>query len=160
MKTLILSFVLLLLVVGALALLNTDVVDQLKTRINPSYAEIHNRRFSLTLAKTDKERVIGLSNTQRISQGEGMLFIFDKKGHFPFWMRNMKFPIDIIFIDTNTIVDIYENLKSASATADISQIPVFRPKKEANYVLEINAGLSKKYNFKVGDKVTIKTASK
>lgn len=161
MKKLVFAYLLLIaIVIGIAVLVKGDITKQLQEKVTPSYAEMGGKRFSLLLAKTDKEKVAGLSNTNSLRQDQGMLFIFSQKGYYPFWMRNMKFPLDIIFIDTNTIVDIFQNLPPASTSSDLSKIPVFRPKKQANFVLEVTAGIAKKNNIKIGDKVSLKIPSK
>lgn len=111
--------------------------------------EIKGHDFQVELAKTDKDKEIGLSKYESIPQDKGMLFVFTKPGFYPFWMKNMKFPIDIIFIDNNKIVTIYENLP-------INKLTIYSPTQSSDKVLEINANLSKKYGFKVGDSVSFK----
>lgn len=121
---------------------------------NKPYAVIDGKKFDLLLATTEDQKIKGLTIKDKIDINQGMLFIFQEKNYPPFWMKNMKFPIDIIFINDDKIVDIVENATPPKNPNDISSIPIYRPKEKANYVLEINAGLSKKYNFKIGDKVT------
>ena len=68
-------------------------------------------------------------------------------------MHEMRFPLDIIFIRQNTIVAIFENLPYPKSKEET--LPVYKPEKPADSVLEINGGLSKKYGFKAGDHVNI-----
>src|ERR1035437_3888199 len=72
-------------------------------------AEINGHTFSLYLAKTSQEQEVGLAKFNMIDKNQGMLFIFSKQDYYSFWMKNMKFPIDIIFINKNVIVDIFQN---------------------------------------------------
>jgi len=127
---------------------------------NFSLVTIKDQTFSVTVAKTDSERQTGLSNRELLPLSEGMLFTFDKADTYAFWMKDMRFPIDIIFIKDNKIVSITENVEPpASLIKDPKcgiNISCYTPTNPANKVLEINAGLSKKYNFKTGDRVTIK----
>jgi uncharacterized protein len=83
-----------------------------------------------------------------------MLFVFDKADYYSFWMKNMKFPIDIIFIRGDKIVSISKNAV-APKSADAS-LPIYKPEAPVDKVLEINSGLSDKHNIKKGDKVEIK----
>ena len=97
---------------------------------------------------------MGLSERSSLAQDQGMLFVFENPGYHNFWMKNMKFPIDIIFIKDDKIVNIVEN-----ATPPISENtnpPILKPDGPINKVLEINAGLSGKYNIKKGAKIEIK----
>lgn len=117
-------------------------------------ATINNQTYKLLIADTDKSRMVGLSNRNSLPQDQGMLFVFEKKGTYNFWMRDTKIPLDLIYINDNKIVDIIKNAQP-QAGKDAASIPVLSPKAEANYVLEINAGLSDKHQFKTGDTVTI-----
>lgn len=114
---------------------------------------IKNQTFSLLVAKTPKETQIGLSDKPSLPQNEGMLFIFEKPDQYAFWMKNMKFSLDIIFINDNKIVTIIENAEPPKNKDENPQI--LRPDELADKVLEINSGLSKKYGFEKGDEVKI-----
>ena len=115
-------------------------------------AQVKNHTFSIDVAKQPEDREIGLSKYNSLQKDKGMYFIFDKPDLYAFWMKNMKFPIDIIFLNSNTVVDIKENVPAADPN-DLNP-PRYIPKKPANAVLEISAGLSKEYEVKVGDIVT------
>ena len=82
-----------------------------------------------------------------------MLFPFEKADYYSFWMKNMKFPIDIIYINKNHIVTIHQNIKPPKTKEE--SLPIYKPEDPSDTVLEINAGLSEKYKFKKGD--TVKT---
>lgn len=117
-------------------------------------AVINGHTYTLLIANDDKSRQVGLSGRKSLDKNTGMLFIFDKKGTYSFWMKNTQIPLDIIFIDKDTIVDIVKN--APPQAGNNGKLPIYTPKKEENYVLEINGGQSDKYKFKVGDKVTLK----
>lgn len=116
-------------------------------------AKIGSYEFNLAIAKTDKEKQIGLAKYKNIPQNFGILFPFEKPDYYAFWMKGMKFPIDIIYIKQNKIVDIHENIQPPKS--DNEQLPIIKPKETSDMVLEINANLSDKYNFKIGDLVKI-----
>jgi uncharacterized membrane protein (UPF0127 family) len=115
-------------------------------------AEINGYTFSLYLAKTSQEQEVGLAKFNKINKNQGMLFIFSKPDYYSFWMKNMKFPIDIIFIDKNVIVDIFQNVPFPKNN---NNLPIYTTHKKADSVLEINSGLSKEYKIKTGDKINI-----
>lgn len=104
----------------------------------------------VVLADTASKREQGLSGRQKLASGEGMLFVFEKPDIYSFWMKDMLFPIDIVWIDDQYgVVYIQKN-------ADPRSYPdTFLPTLPAQYVLEVNAGFSEKNNLKVGDKVEI-----
>jgi uncharacterized membrane protein (UPF0127 family) len=73
-------------------------------------------------------------------------------------MKNMKFPIDIIFIRDNKIVTIHQNVPAPKSPAD--NLPLYQPSEPADAVLEITAGLSQKNGFTKGDTITFKNLPK
>jgi uncharacterized membrane protein (UPF0127 family) len=118
---------------------------------NTSTVTIKNQTFSVSVAETEVDKQKGLSGKASLPLTEGKLFLFDTPDTYTFWMKDMKFPIDIIFINGDTIVSIAENARPVTS----GTMPLYKPTGSSDKVLEINAGLSKKYNFKPGDKVTI-----
>jgi len=124
------------------------------TNIGKPTATINNQSFLLYIARTQKEKQIGLSKFENLPENYGMLFPFDRAALHSFWMKDMKFPIDIIFIKDRTIVTMHKNIPNPSA--ENTSLPLYMPSLPANLVLEINAGLSEKYNFQEGDTVVIK----
>jgi len=67
--------------------------------------------INVELANTNASREIGLSYRTSMNQDEGMLFVFDKIGKYGFWMKDMNFPLDILWLDEEGRV-IYEDRKS------------------------------------------------
>lgn len=113
-------------------------------------ARINNRTFKLYVAKSDKDKQIGLSKYNKIESNQGMIFQFGNDNYYPFWMKKMKFPIDIIYLNDGRIVTIYKNVPIPKNN---SNPPVYNSAVPADTVLEINAGISDKYSFKEGDSV-------
>lgn len=111
--------------------------------------EIKGHKFEVVIAKSEKDKQIGLSKYKTLSKDKGMIFLFDKPDFYAFWMKDMKFPIDIIFVRENRIATIYESLP-------INNLTTYSPTEASDKVLEINANLSKEYGFKVGDTVSLK----
>ena len=116
-------------------------------------AKINNHEFKLQIAKTAIEKEIGLSKYKNLVKDEGMLFTFEKPDYYSFWMKQMKFPIDIIYIKDGKIVTIYKNVSPPKKAAE--GLLIYKPKIPSSMVLEINAGLSSKYNLKEGDRVNL-----
>ncbi|OGD87644.1 hypothetical protein A2693_01685 [Candidatus Curtissbacteria bacterium RIFCSPHIGHO2_01_FULL_40_12] len=109
--------------------------------------------INATVVTAPGERKKGLSKLDLLPLTEGMLFVFEKSGLWGFWMKDMKFAIDIIWIDGNkNIVDIAKNVPPEPDDKD-RELTVYKPKVEAMYVLEINAGLSDFNNLEIGDAV-------
>lgn len=99
---------------------------------------------------TTSSRMLGLSGRSKMLDGEGMLFIFDTPGKYGFWMKDMTFSLDIVWINQNGVVVAIER--------DLT--PETYPKTyingvDATYVLEVNAGGSEKLGLYLGSKVKI-----
>ncbi len=118
----------------------------------PPKITINNHTFNLYLAKSSRDKEIGLAKYSNLPQNQGMLFPFGISSYYSFWMKDMKFPIDIIFIGNNRIVVIYQNLQPPKKDQNLT---IYRPQELSDTVLEINAGLSEKYGFRNGDSVKI-----
>ncbi|OGH11700.1 MAG: hypothetical protein A3B38_03355 [Candidatus Levybacteria bacterium RIFCSPLOWO2_01_FULL_36_13] len=118
-----------------------------------SYVFIDTIRFKAEFAETQKSKEIGLSKYKSIDNDFALVFPFEKNTKPVFWMKDMLFPIDIIFVKDYKIIQIYSNVPNP--TDNNGQLPLYTPKNEANIVIEINSGLSKKYNFKEGDQIKI-----
>lgn len=112
-------------------------------------AEIDGKKFALELALTPEQRQKGLGERDSLCQDCAMLFVFPREGTYSFWMKDMHFDLDIIWIAGGKIIHIARNVSCQSAE-------IMTPSEKADKVLEINSGLSDKYNFKSGDRVLIK----
>ena len=85
-----------------------------------------------------------------LADNRGMLFLFPQENFYPFWMKNMRFPLDIIWIDKDKrIVDIKTDVPTCNQTCES-----LTPGDKALYVLEVNAGFAKKNEIKIGDRVS------
>lgn len=103
------------------------------------------------VADTADLRKKGLSKIDSLPFGQGMLFIFDKPAVYGIWMKDMKFAIDIIWLDENkTVTDVATEVRPEKGKKD-SELTIYKPSVGGNYVLEINAGLLRLNNIQVGD---------
>lgn len=117
----------------------------------PSSVKIKGLHINVTLAKTPDDLTKGLSIKNSLKEHEGMLFIFDTPKKSSFWMKDMKFPIDIIWIHPNTtIVHIEKNLQPCISFLICTS---YSPNDLSQYVLEVNAHYTTKNNITVGDEV-------
>ena len=100
---------------------------------------------------TDAARQLGLMFRENLPEGRGMLFVFEDEGRYGFWMKNMRFPIDIIWIDKEKrVVDIKPDLYPCPESCEI-----FSPRDKALYALEVYAGFARRNKIEIGDKVSI-----
>ena len=109
---------------------------------------INSNTFWVQVVNNDRDRQLGLSGRYGMCAKCGMLFEFSEERDNRFWMKDMKFDLDMIFIDSNKqIVSIAKSVKKESYPNIItSELP-------SQYVLELNAGEVDKLDIKLGDVV-------
>jgi uncharacterized protein len=112
---------------------------------------INNISINALVADTDYSRTKGLSGRDSLAPNEGLLFVFDREGYQGFWMKEMNFPIDIVWLNKDKkIVHIEHNVSPDTYPK------IFNPNNEFNnekslYVLETNANFFKDNNIEAGD---------
>ncbi|MBI4948389.1 DUF192 domain-containing protein [Candidatus Berkelbacteria bacterium] len=109
--------------------------------------------FETEVATTDSEQLKGLSGIKNIKPNQAMLFPFSPPTIPSFWMKDMLFNIDIVWISNNKVVEITPNLVAPVKGTSASKLKTYSPSQVVDYVLEIKAGESGKIN--VGDEVKI-----
>ena len=93
--------------------------------------------LTVDLAETPAAQERGLSGRSSMPSDYGMLFIFNDENYWGFWMSDMRFPLDIIWFNSNRqAVFIESNLSPCSP----QNCPIYTPTARARYVLEVNAG--------------------
>lgn len=115
--------------------------------------KINGTSYKVMIADTNSRRYFGLSNRESLGNFSGMLFVYESPGYLPMVMRNMKFPLDIIWFDKERIVNMESNIAPENVLEQ-ELIPHFS-RKPAYYVLEMPMGSISHYGFMVGDKVEI-----
>ncbi|MDX9778952.1 MAG: DUF192 domain-containing protein [Patescibacteria group bacterium] len=105
--------------------------------------------FEAELALSPAEQYQGLSGRPELKDREAMLFLFSEKKDRSFVMRNMNFPLDIIFINDNRVVNIYRNLAPEGASPSQS----YHSGSPVDAVLEIKAGMSQACGLGLGSLV-------
>ena len=116
-----------------------------------SSVSFDNGRFlQVEVAQTPSELAAGLMHREGLEADSGMLFIFESEARHEFWMKNMLFSIDIIWIDSDyTVVDIVE--RAPPCREDIC--PDYVPEGMAKYVLEVPAGFASSNHVSIGQRV-------
>ena len=150
MKKIIIS-ILIILIFGFLVFLRLDkTVDKSGTKkviiTNQAGDDVV---VNVEVADTKKSQAQGLSDRKELKNGDGMLFIFPGKEIRSFWMKNMNFGLDIIWLDGDEITKISQNLPPERETPQI----IYSSGNPVNYVLEVPAGFCEKNNIKIGNKV-------
>jgi len=109
-------------------------------------AIVNGKVLSLEIADSPEERRVGLMFRDPLPQNHGMLFIFGREQAYSFWMMDMKFSLDIIWIDSDGIVVHIENDVPPCSAA----CPSYQPNVSALYVLEVNAGFADSIDLRAG----------
>lgn len=110
--------------------------------------------FQIELAETSQQRALGLSGRDSLTQGTGMLFVHDKEERYTFWMKDMRFPLDMLWIGADcTVADISAQVPRPDPGQSDRSIPLISPKTPVLHVLEINAGRASGAGISIGDTV-------
>lgn len=120
-------------------------------RKNPltSKVRIGSNIFVVEVSVSPIEKMKGLSGRDSLAANHGMLFVYDHKEQYEFWMKGMKFPLDFIFIADRTVVDISENILPPSSIFPA----IVKPQSAADKILEVPAGTIQSTGIKIGDTV-------
>jgi uncharacterized membrane protein (UPF0127 family) len=100
------------------------------------------------IAADDENRTQGLMYRDHLNPGAGMLFFFPEEGDYPFWMKNTRIPLDMIWIDSNKRI---AHITHDVPPCQIDDCPSYPPNAKARYVLEVAAGVAKEHGLKDGD---------
>lgn len=115
--------------------------------------KIGNTQVAVEVANTDAERQKGLSGRASLDKDGGMLFVMNNKVIPTFWMKDMKFAIDIIWIKEGKIIQIDKNTLAPVPNTPDKNLKLYSPKAAVDYVLEVNSGYCDSNNIKVGDAI-------
>jgi hypothetical protein len=126
---------------------------------NPPLAEeqlnIDSATFNVEVASTSLEQTRGLSFRPSLGANDGMLFVFGAGSTQTFWMKDMNFPLDMIWISGTTVVGFTQNVPAPAAGTQLWELPIYASPANTDKVLEVSAGTVAKYNIRVGDGVVI-----
>ncbi len=131
-------------------MLPTKIVTFMSTRSMNNTEHPKSPTVVAEVAMTPQQEEAGLSGRASLQEGAGMLFYFTPPRVVGFWMKDMKFSIDMLFVDeTGEIVTI------ESSVAPQSYPTVYRPLRAVSVVLELPAGYAKTNSIAVGDKIVV-----
>ena len=123
---------------------------------NKSTVPIGTAVYTVEIADDNLTRGKGLSGQLGLPDDHGMLFIFDNPAIQTFWMKDMLFPIDIVWISHTCIVDsITPDIPIPLESTEINKLPRYQSDSPVKYVLEIAKGQAKIWDIKVGDSVLL-----
>jgi uncharacterized membrane protein (UPF0127 family) len=105
--------------------------------------------LNVEIADTAEERGLGLGGRPSLDPNSGMVFVFPEPGNYNFWMKGMEFPLDFIWISSDRIVGLSENVPPPSPNQQT--LPLYHANSPVDKVLEVNAGFVKAHNIQMGD---------
>jgi len=117
--------------------------------------EINGKKIKAELADTSVKRLEGLSKRKELPNDSAMLFVFPKKDKHTIWMKEMNFPLDIIWINKNKVVYLVSGAQPPTIMGN-DNIASFTPEVKADKVLEVNSGFVESNRVKIGDRIIIR----
>lgn len=113
------------------------------------FVEIRAQRLPVEVADGGLEQAKGLGERDGLAWGSGMYFPYARPGFYTFWMKGMRFPIDIVFVRDGRIVDLHPQVPFEPG----GNGPTIRPRALADGVLEVPAGYASANAWQIGDRV-------
>jgi len=136
--------------VALILLLLVIVLAVFKFNSGPS-AVLKSRELNLLVADSAEERNKGLSGRDNLGVDQAMLFVFEESGKHCFWMKDMKFDIDILWFDAARKL-IHQERKLSPDTYPES----YCADKDALYVLEVVSGMAEELDLRDDDQLQLK----
>jgi uncharacterized protein len=118
------------------------------TKFKSERISLNGKRMRMYIADSFARQSVGLMYRKPLKKDEGMLFVFSNEERWGIWMLNMRFSIDIIWLDGSGKV--IHMKRGALPCTSIFSCEVYKPERPAKYVLEVNEGISSKYKLSVG----------
>lgn len=110
---------------------------------------------NIEIADTVAKRTKGLSGRESLATDSGMLFVFQTPKKYQFWMKGMKFALDLIFIRDGKIVDLLKNVAPPTPNQSNSQLPIYEPVVPIDMMLEVSSGFIDQHNIRAGDVILL-----
>ena len=113
---------------------------------------IAGRPFELEISETASEIQQGLSDRDEVS-ADGMIFVLPIRSTPRFWMKNMRFDLDFVWVDRGRVVGIVEQVKAPPPETPDSMLDVVSPSGMVSHVIELPAGTIQREGLQIGDAV-------
>ncbi len=112
------------------------------------------KSFNLEVARTSEEIALGMMFRDNIPNNRGMLFLLQNSHYVNFWMHNVYFPLDMIFLRDGKIKSVLMNIPPCLANPQYC--PMYGPSTLIDQVIEIKGGEAAKLRLKINSSVSIK----
>ena len=150
-----LSLIVIFLVLGAMAVFYFSVLGRANPTLRKTEVTIGTHTFDVEVASSTIEQARGLSGRNGLGENQGMFFPFATAGIKNFWMKDMRFPIDMIWIGGGKVLDFAENAQVPAPGTALWNLKIYNSPDGTDGVLEVTAGTVAKEGIKAGDVVLI-----
>ena len=120
-----------------------------KNQLDVGYALLNNKKVALEIASDPHSREIGLMYRDSLAENKGMIFIFDKSDEVGFWMKNVRIPLDMLFVSHSKIVKVEKDVPICKN----DPCSVYTSDAAVDSVIELKDGFCDKYNIKAGQTI-------
>lgn len=132
---------------------NTFLQDLAPVAVKSTQVKTGNLAITAEVATTPKIQSKGLSSRENLATHSGMLFVFEQEERFRFWMKEVKFPLDMIWIDGNKkIADITHSAQPEPGITE-NLLRIYQPASPVKYVFEVLGGTAAASGLRIGDSV-------
>jgi hypothetical protein len=157
-KMLELTAVILLLLAGSVwiggrSLMSFDSMDGPQNLPVSAFFETEGQRIELEVARTRKEQASGLQFRATLPSDRGMLFPVEPATTVELWMKDVNFPLDMIFLREGIIIEIAEQVPPCKS----APCPLYGPDKEVDAVVEVSGGVARQLDMEEGDRIEIQS---
>jgi uncharacterized membrane protein (UPF0127 family) len=130
----------------------SNVLDQL-SNTKQNTVTVNGMQVHAWVAQSAEQIKRGLAIKDQLAADEGMLFILPENNHYRFWMKDMKFPIDIIWLDKNGRVRYIQ--PNCPPCPQDGICPLYDPHQSLPYVLEVSPGFAQQHQVRVNETVVV-----
>ena len=117
-----------------------------------AYITIAGRKLELEVARTQQQQAMGLMYRTSLADNRGMLFVFNSPQQTKFWMKNVRIPLDMIFLRNGKV----QAIAASVPPCNTKNCPTYGPDSAIDRVIELRGGLAAELGLNVGDRVQIK----
>lgn len=141
---------------AAVALAAVPYVDQIAAVASRREIRVGTQTIIAELVSTPEQMARGLGGRDGIGVNEGMLFSFSAPGVYPFWMKDMRFPIDVVWLRDGRVVGVTENMNPQVGASD-AELRTYSPPEPVTHVLELHAGRARLLRAAPGTPVVVRS---
>ncbi len=143
-----------LLIVLGIILLVTLGIKLWQLRWPSAVIELKGQELKVLVAEISHHQRKGLGGRESLEEYDGMVFLFSYSDKHTMVMRNMEFPIDIVWLEKGVVVDIAPNIQAEPSVPE-ANLTKYYPRKSANLVIELPTGWVEKNDLRIGDKMVV-----